>query len=141
MDKLQEMEQKLDLIQCDDSDDSMLELVNIIKELINEVRKLRSDKVCSICFSGTKKGALIRLHQGWCCSDCFKKCILGISGNTTQCGRKMEKEKIQRLFAEEIEKILLGQTDSSYNFCSRLYKKLFGEHHLDTYIDLKEKRK
>ncbi len=28
------------------------------------------------CFCGTIWGALIQLHQGWCCADCFKKYIL-----------------------------------------------------------------
>jgi len=28
------------------------------------------------CFCGTIKGALIRLHQGWCCVECFKKIVL-----------------------------------------------------------------
>lgn len=36
MDKLQELQQRLDLIQCDGSADSMLELVNIMKDLIQE---------------------------------------------------------------------------------------------------------
>ena len=35
MDKLQELQQKLDLMQCET--DSMLELVNIVKELISEI--------------------------------------------------------------------------------------------------------
>jgi len=35
VDKLQELQQRLDLMQCDS--DSMLELVNIVKELIEEV--------------------------------------------------------------------------------------------------------
>ena len=35
MSKLQELQQRLDLMQCDS--DSMLELVNIVKELIEEV--------------------------------------------------------------------------------------------------------
>lgn len=35
MDKLQELQQRLNLIEC--NSDSMLELVNIVKELISEI--------------------------------------------------------------------------------------------------------
>ena len=28
------------------------------------------------CFCKTKMGALIRLHQGWCCAKCFKEIVL-----------------------------------------------------------------
>ena len=39
--------------------------------------KMTEDKCC---FCGTIKGALVRLHQGWCCIPCFEdllkaKCI------------------------------------------------------------------
>ncbi len=41
MDKLEELEQRLDLMKCDGSPDSMLELANIMKELIQEVKNGR----------------------------------------------------------------------------------------------------
>ena len=47
---------------------------------INELMEFvhRGDDKC--CFCGTEIGALIHLHQGWCCVTCFKKEILKLNG-------------------------------------------------------------
>lgn len=37
------------------------------------IRERKTSDKC--CFCGTIMGALVRLHQGWCCIKCFKKLI------------------------------------------------------------------
>lgn len=47
-----------------------------VKEAVEELLEFvhRGDDKC--CFCGTEMGALIHLHQGWCCVKCFKKEVL-----------------------------------------------------------------
>ncbi len=47
---------------------------DISKQKLEE--QLKKDGADSCCFCGTVWGALIQLHQGWCCVQCFKTVIL-----------------------------------------------------------------
>jgi len=45
-------------------------------ETQGRVERMSEKERAKCCFCGTIFGALIRLYQGWCCVDCFKKHIL-----------------------------------------------------------------
>jgi len=47
---------------------------------IKEIWSFLDVEESKCCFCETEIGALIRLHQGWCCVKCFKQEILKLNG-------------------------------------------------------------
>lgn len=57
-------------------EDSITELYTFLDKLYNFL----DIEEAKCCFCGSIQGALIRLHQGWCCMSCFKYLLQGWEG-------------------------------------------------------------